>query len=168
MRVRPIWRHGEVGRSSCRFGEAGVVAVATAGRETAMLRRPTATGKQRWDSGRIRSWSRSSAVHNGGDESAPIRFTLSSSRQLRQHGVRGTRPNARQQTDNVSGIGEEGDGEFGAVGATMEEGLRFRGLGEGNFRGEGDLAPMRYEWGRAGGGGGIGRGVEPCLTDAFV
>lgn len=47
----------------------------------------------------------------------------------------------------------------------MEEGLRFRGSGEGSFRGEGDLAPTRYEWGRA---GGIGRGVEPCLTDAFV
>ena len=28
----------------------------------------------------------------------------------------------------------------------MEEGLRFRGLGEGSFRGEGDLAPTRYEW----------------------
>ena len=38
----------------------------------------------------------------------------------------------------------------------MEEGLRFRGSGEG------DLAPTRYEW------GGIGRGVEPCFTDAFV
>ena len=47
----------------------------------------------------------------------------------------------------------------------MEEGLRFRGSGEGSFRGEGDLAPMRYEWGRA---GEIRRGVEPCLTDAFV
>lgn len=47
----------------------------------------------------------------------------------------------------------------------MEEGLRFRGSGEGSFRGEGDLAPTRYEWGRA---GEIGRGVEPCLTDAFV
>ena len=45
----------------------------------------------------------------------------------------------------------------------MEEGLRFRGSGEGSFRGEGDLAPTRYEW-----GGGIGRGVEPCFTDAFV
>ena len=33
----------------------------------------------------------------------------------------------------------------------MEEGLRFRGSGEGSFRGEGDLAPTRYEWG-------IGRG----------
>ena len=29
----------------------------------------------------------------------------------------------------------------------MEEGLRFRGLGEGSFRGESDLAPTRYEWG---------------------
>ena len=46
----------------------------------------------------------------------------------------------------------------------MEEGLRFRVSGEGSFRGEGDLAPTRYEWGA----GGIGRGVEPCLTDAFV
>ena len=33
----------------------------------------------------------------------------------------------------------------------MEEGLRFRGSGEGRFRGEGDLAPTSYEWG-------IGRG----------
>ena len=38
----------------------------------------------------------------------------------------------------------------------MEEGLRFRGLGEGSFSGEGDLAPTRYEWGRAGGGGELG------------
>ena len=45
----------------------------------------------------------------------------------------------------------------------MEEGLRFRGSGEGSFWGEGDLAPTRYEW-----EGGIGRGVEPCFTDAFV
>ena len=44
----------------------------------------------------------------------------------------------------------------------MEEGLRFRSSGEGSFRGEGDLAPTRYEWGV------IGRGVEPCFTDAFV
>ena len=29
----------------------------------------------------------------------------------------------------------------------MEEGLRFRGSGEGSFRREGDLAPTRYEWG---------------------
>ena len=36
----------------------------------------------------------------------------------------------------------------------MEEGLRFSGSGEGSFRGEGDLAPTRYEWGRAGGLGG--------------
>ena len=43
----------------------------------------------------------------------------------------------------------------------MEEGLRFRGSGEGSFREEGDLAPTRHEWG-------IERGVEPCLTDAFV
>ena len=47
----------------------------------------------------------------------------------------------------------------------MEEGLRFRCSGEGSFRGEGDLAPTRYEWGWA---GEIGRGVEPCLTHAFV
>ena len=33
----------------------------------------------------------------------------------------------------------------------MEEGLRFRGSGEGSFRGEGDLAPTRYEWGGLGG-----------------
>ena len=44
----------------------------------------------------------------------------------------------------------------------MEEGLTFSGSGEGSFRGEGDLAPTRYEL------GGIGREVEPCLTDAFV
>ena len=31
----------------------------------------------------------------------------------------------------------------------MEEGLRFRGSGEGSFRGEGDLAHTRYEWGIA-------------------
>ena len=36
----------------------------------------------------------------------------------------------------------------------MEEGLRFRGSGEGSFRGEGDLALTRYECGRAGGGRG--------------
>ena len=29
----------------------------------------------------------------------------------------------------------------------MEEGLRFRGSGEGSFLGEGDLVPTRYEWG---------------------
>ena len=29
----------------------------------------------------------------------------------------------------------------------MEEGLRFRGSGEGSFQGEGDLAPMSYELG---------------------
>ena len=32
----------------------------------------------------------------------------------------------------------------------MEDGLRFRGPGEGSFRGEGDLAPMTYEWGELG------------------
>ena len=35
----------------------------------------------------------------------------------------------------------------------MEEGLRFRDSGEGSFQGVGDLAPTRYEWGRAGEGG---------------
>ena len=40
----------------------------------------------------------------------------------------------------------------------MEEGLRFRGSGEGSFRGEGDLVPTRYEWGRAGRGGGNWKG----------
>ena len=40
----------------------------------------------------------------------------------------------------------------------MEEGLRFRGSGEGSFRGEGDLAPTRYEWG----GGELGYG-RICL-----
>ena len=39
----------------------------------------------------------------------------------------------------------------------MEEGLRFRGSGEGSFRGEGDLAPTRYEWG-------IGRGNHVLRT----
>ena len=29
--------------------------------------------------------------------------------------------------------------------------MRFRGSGEGSVPGEGDLAPTRYEWGRAGG-----------------
>ena len=47
----------------------------------------------------------------------------------------------------------------------MEEGLRFRGSGEGSFRGEGDLAPTRYEWG-------IGRGTMPygriCLKCVCV
>ena len=64
--------------------------------------------------------------------------------------------------DSISDIREEGGCEIGAVGGAMEVGLRFRGSGEGSFRGEGDLAPLRYEW------GGIGRGVEPYLTDAFV
>ena len=68
--------------------------------------------------------------------------------------------------DSVSGIREEVGCVIGAVGGAMEVGLRFHGSGEGSFRGEGDLAPTRYEWGRA--GGGIGRGVEPCFTDAFV
>ena len=49
--------------------------------------------------------------------------------------------------DNVSSIREEGGCEIGAVGGAMEEGLRFRVSGEGSFRGEGDLAPMKYEWG---------------------
>ena len=135
MRVRPIWRHGEVGRSSCRVGEAGAVAVATGGRERAMPRRSTATTKQRQDSGRIQSWSRSGAVNNGGGESAPVRFTRPSSRQHQQHGVRGTRPSARRQMDSVSGIREEGGCEIGAVGGAMEVGLRFHGSGEGSFPG---------------------------------
>ena len=135
MRVRPIWRHGEVGRSSYRVSEAGAVAVATGGRETAMSRRSTATGKQHRDSGRIRSWSRSGAVINGGGESASVRFTQPLSRQHQQHGVRGTRPSARRQLDRLSGIREEGGCEIGAVGGAMEVGLRFRGSGEGSFPG---------------------------------
>ena len=115
--------------------------VVTGGRETAMSRQSTATRKQRRDSGRIQSWSRSGAVNNGGGESAPLWFTRPSSRQLQQHGVRGARPSARRQMDSVSGIREEGGCEIGAVGGAMEEGLRFRGSGEG------DLAPTRYEWG---------------------
>ena len=120
--MRPIWRHGEVGRSSCRVGEAGAVAVATGGRERAMSPRSTATGKQRQVSGRIRSWSRSGAVNNGGGESAPVWFTRPSSRQHQQHGVRGTRPSARRQMDSVSGIREEGGCEIGAVGAPWRRG----------------------------------------------
>ena len=58
--------------------------------------------------------------------------------------------------DSVSGIREEGGCEIGAVWGDMKEGLRFHGSGEGSFREEG------MNW------GGIGRGVEPCLTDAFV
>ena len=34
--------------------------------------------------------------------------------------------------DSVSGIMEEGSCEIGAVGGAMEEGLRFRGSGEGS------------------------------------
>ena len=49
--------------------------------------------------------------------------------------------------DSVSDIREEGDCEIGVVGGSMEVGLRFRGSGEGASRGEGDLAPTRYEWG---------------------
>ena len=67
-------RPSEVGSSSCRVGEAGAVAVPTGGREAETSRRSTATGKQRRDSGRIRSWSRSGAVKNGGGESAPVRL----------------------------------------------------------------------------------------------
>ena len=145
MRVRPIWRHGEVGRSSCRVSEAGTVAVATGDRKRAMPRWSTATRKQRQHSGWIRSWSRSGAVNNGGGESAPVWFTRPSSRQHQQHGVRGTWPSARRQLDSVFGIREEGGYEIGAVGGAMEVGLRFRGSGEGSFRGEGDLAPTRYE-----------------------
>ena len=115
--MRPIWRHGEVGSSSCLVGEAGAVAVATGGREAEMSRWSMATGKQRRGSGRVQSWSHSGAVNNGGGESAPVRFTRPSSRQLQQHGVRGTRPSARRQMDSVSGIREEGGCEIGAVGA---------------------------------------------------
>ena len=43
----------------------------------------------------------------------------------------------------------------------MEEGLRFRGSGEG------DLAPTRYEWGRAGGGGLGGEGNHVLRTHLF-
>ena len=152
MRVRPIWRHGEVGRSSCRVGEAGAVAVATGGRERAMSRRSTATGKQRRDSGRIRSWSRFGGVNNSGGESAPLWFTRPSSRQLQQHGVRGTRPSARRQMDSVSGIREEGGCEIGAVGGAMEVGLRFRGSGEGSFPGEKVIWRPRGMNGELGGG----------------
>ena len=112
-----MWRLGEVGRSSCRVGEAGAVVVATGGRERAMPRRSTTMRKQRQDSGRIRSWSRSGAVNNGAGESALARITRLSSRQHQQHGVRGTRPSARRQMDNISGIREEGGYEIGAVGA---------------------------------------------------
>ena len=49
--------------------------------------------------------------------------------------------------NSVSGIREEGGCEIGAVGGALEEELRFRDSGEGSFRGEGDLAPTRYEWG---------------------
>ena len=122
MRVRPIWQHGEVGRSSYRVGEAGAVAVATGGWERAMSRQSTAMPKQRQDSGRIQSWSRSGAVNNGGGESAPVRFTPPSSRQHQQHGVRGTRPSARRQMESFSGIREEGGCEVGAVGGAIEEG----------------------------------------------
>ena len=90
----------------------------------------------------------------GGGESASVRFTWPPSRQLQQHGVRGTQPSARRQMDSVSGIRKEGGCEIGVVGGAMEEGLRFRGPGEASFRGEGDLAPTRYEW-----EGGMGRGI---------
>ena len=46
----------------------------------------------------------------------------------------------------------------------MEEGPRFRGSREGSFRGEGDLAPTRYEWG-------IGRGnhvLQTHLSEMWV
>ena len=55
--------------------------------------------------------------------------------------------------DSVSGIREEGGYEIGAVGGAMEVGLRLCGSGEG------DLAPTRYEWGRAGGGDWEGSGT---------
>ena len=153
MRVRPIWRHGEVGRSSCRVGEAGAVAVATGGRERAMSRRSTATRKQRQDSGRIRSWSRSGAVNNGGGESAPVRFTRPSSRQLQQHGVRGTRPSARRQMDSVSGIREEGGCEIGAVGAPWRRGWGFAAREKGA---SGEKVIWRPRGMNGGGSGGSG------------
>ena len=130
--MRPIWWPGEVGSSSCLVGEAGTVAVATGSREAEMLRWSMATGKKRRGSGRIQSWSRSGAVNNSRGESASVRFTRPSSRQHQQHGVRGTRPSARRQMDSVSDIREEGGCEIGAVGGAMEEGLRFRGSGEGS------------------------------------
>ena len=117
MSVRPILRLGEVGSSNYLVGEASAVVVATHGRKAEMSRQSRAMGKQRWGPGRIRSWTRSSAVHNGGGESAPVWFTRPSLRQLQQHGVRGTRPNARRQMDSVSGIREEGSCEIGALGA---------------------------------------------------
>ena len=62
--------------------------------------------------------------------------------------------------NSVSGIWKEGGCEIGAVGGAMEVGLRFRGSGEASFRGEGDLTPMRYEWG-------IGRGNHVLRTHLF-
>ena len=133
--MQPIWRPSEVGSSSCLVGEAGAVAVATGVREVEMSQWSTAMGKQRRGSGRVQSWSRSGAVNKGGGESAPVRFTRPSSRQLLQHGVRGTWPSARRQLDSVSDIREEGGCEIGAVRGAMEVGLRFRGSGEGSFLG---------------------------------
>ena len=37
--------------------------------------------------------------------------------------------------DSIFGIREEGGCEIGAVGTAVEEGLRFRGSGEGSFPG---------------------------------
>jgi len=64
----------------------------------------------------------SGAVNNSRGESASVRFTRLLSRQLRQHGVRGTWPSAQRQMDNVSGIREEGSCEYGAVGAPWMRG----------------------------------------------
>ena len=52
---------------------------------------------------------------------------------------------------------EEGDCEIGAVGGAMEVGLRFRGSGEGSFRGEFVLPPTVYAWGNG--------GRHTCLSD---
>ena len=48
-------------------------------------------------------------------------------------------------------LGRKGGCEIGVVGGAMEVGLRFAAREKGASRGEGDLAPTRYEWGRAGG-----------------
>lgn len=84
----------QVGNSSCRVGEAGTIAVDPGGGKADMLQRSMTMGKQHQGPRSVRTWSRSSAVHNGVSESALVRFTQSSSRQLRQHGVRGTQPSA--------------------------------------------------------------------------
>ena len=53
--------------------------------------------------------------------------------------------------DSVSGISEEGGFENCAMGGTMEVCCGFVAREKGASRGEGDLVPTRYEWGRAGG-----------------